>query len=114
MDLDDRIDFPDLGKSVGTTKADEDMCEDYHQSGIEEERGIAPMEPLNEACFQLGSGGAHAIPERKGLQGWAKVVAGSQEKELEDCLEVTVDSGWIIWRTFDYRHGLSVCLSNLT
>ncbi|KAF3774611.1 retrotransposable element ORF2 protein [Nymphaea thermarum] len=91
MDLDDQIDFPDLGKSVETTKTDDVMCEDDHRSGMEETRGKAPMEPLNQACVQQGSGGAHATPGRNGLQGWAKVVAGSQEKELEDCPEVTVD-----------------------
>ncbi|KAF3791716.1 hypothetical protein EJ110_NYTH13738 [Nymphaea thermarum] len=76
MDLDDQIDFPDLGKSGGTTKTDDDMCEDYHRSGMEEAEG---------------SGGAHATPRRNGLQGWAKVIVGSQEKELEDCPKVTVD-----------------------
>ncbi|KAF3779907.1 hypothetical protein EJ110_NYTH40347 [Nymphaea thermarum] len=49
------------------------------------------MEPLNEPCFQQGSGDAHATPKRNGQQGWAKVIAGNQEKELEDCPEVTVD-----------------------
>nr|VVW82668.1 unnamed protein product [Nymphaea colorata] len=85
MDLDDRVEFPVLGKFADIIHAGGDVCEHDHRSIMEVNRGKASMDGLNETRTQQGSG------HRSGLQGWASVVAGSQETELDDCPAVTVD-----------------------
>ncbi|KAF3780828.1 hypothetical protein EJ110_NYTH38344 [Nymphaea thermarum] len=91
MDLDDRVEFPDLGKPAGITHTDGLVCEQDHQNRMVVNRGKASMEGLNGARTQQGHGDADATTHRSGMQGWASVVAGSQETELDACPEVTVD-----------------------
>ncbi|KAF3780719.1 hypothetical protein EJ110_NYTH38385, partial [Nymphaea thermarum] len=90
MDLDDRVEFPVLGKSAGITHT-EGVREKDHRNNMEVNRGAASMEGLYEARAQKGKGDADATTLRSGMQGWANVVAGSQDKELDDCPEATID-----------------------
>ncbi|KAF3772951.1 hypothetical protein EJ110_NYTH54320 [Nymphaea thermarum] len=76
MDLDDGGDFPELG-----------ICKS-HKNGWTNVRGLltgAEWRKIEER------GDVDATPQRNRLQGWASVVVGSQESELEGCQAVTID-----------------------
>ncbi|KAF3784194.1 Transposon TX1 uncharacterized protein [Nymphaea thermarum] len=91
MDLDNRSDFPELGKTGGVTTVGGSVCNNSHGFRVEAESGIMAMATPNEDCMQQGGGDVDGSTPRNGPKRWASVVAGSSESELEECPTVTVD-----------------------
>ncbi|KAF3776181.1 hypothetical protein EJ110_NYTH48924 [Nymphaea thermarum] len=91
MDLDNRSDFPELGKTGGVMTVGGGVCVNVHGFGVEEERGMMAMATPKEDCMQEGGGDVDDSTLRNGPKRWASVVAGSSKSELEGCLGVTVD-----------------------
>ncbi|KAF3781707.1 retrotransposable element ORF2 protein [Nymphaea thermarum] len=83
MELDNRDEFPDLGSADGATQRGGAKCDNsnVHEMKIDS----------SDKDMQQGEGAAPITPQTRKLQGWAGVVAGSQESDFQECPAATVD-----------------------
>ncbi|KAF3795607.1 hypothetical protein EJ110_NYTH00250 [Nymphaea thermarum] len=83
MELDNRDEFPDLGSTDGATQRGGAKCDNSNVHKMKIDSGDKDM--------QQGEGAAPITPQTRKLQGWASVVAGSQESDFQECPVATVD-----------------------
>ncbi|XP_031489460.1 uncharacterized protein LOC116257014 [Nymphaea colorata] len=83
MELDNRDEFPDLGSTDSATQRRGAKCDNSNLHEMKIDSGDKDM--------QQGEGDAPITPQTRKLQGWAGVVAGSQESDFQECPAATVD-----------------------
>ncbi|KAF3787887.1 hypothetical protein EJ110_NYTH09643 [Nymphaea thermarum] len=91
MDLDNRGEFPDLRSAVGAamrSKVGATMRSVAMSDNLQQGRVGAAC---GKAIMQQGQGDALGIPQGNGLKGWAGIVAGNQDADLENCPAATID-----------------------